>query len=64
MELQQIIERAREISLDLLPAKSKDVYLRTYRNFMTWKQAQNIDEHNFCEEVMIVYFQELSGVLI
>lgn len=34
---------AEEITSNLLPAKSKDIYLKAYENFMQWKKEEGIN---------------------
>lgn len=42
-----------------LPRRSKEKYLQTYQNFMTWKEGRKKD--SLVEDVFIEYFTELAG---
>ncbi|KAJ6649575.1 hypothetical protein Bhyg_04813, partial [Pseudolycoriella hygida] len=48
----EIIESTRKISLDLLPEKSRNLYLRAYENFEKWKAENNIGKNVFTEETI------------
>ena len=54
-------EEGRLIINKLLPAKSCVKYENTYNSFMKWKTEQNAK--SFEENVLIVYFEELSKKL-
>ena len=59
--LMRNFEKEAELVLnDLLPLKSKQLYLKTYEDFMEWKKANSAF---FDESVFLVYFQELSKKL-
>src|SRR5436190_9161851 len=45
----------------LLPAKSKGEYEQVYEWFMNWRGNNNVS--SFSENVLIVYFEELSTIL-
>ena len=53
-----ILETAKSVSLNLLPEKSKRQYAASYNQFKKWRQTKNF--RSFSEEVLIVYFNELS----
>lgn len=50
---------AQNISLNLLPPRSKAKYTKAYDKFMAWKTKKTSDPH-FSEPLLLVYFQELS----
>lgn len=53
------ITNAAEItSLNLLPEKSRKLYISVYKSFMDWRIAKNAN--SFSESVLLVYFSELS----
>lgn len=58
--LQNIIEKADDILLDSLPAKSKAKYVAVYEKFVEWRNDQNVTKNNMREEVMLVYLHKLS----
>ncbi|XP_063631753.1 uncharacterized protein LOC134802950 isoform X5 [Cydia splendana] len=41
-----------------LPEKSKERYITTYENFISWQKEKNIT--SFCEDVLLLYFEEIS----
>ena len=53
-----ILEAAKSVSLNLLPEKSKRQYTASYNQFKKWRQTKKTS--SFSEEVLIVYFNELS----
>lgn len=54
----EITEKARRAVSTLLPDKSKKIYERAYEKFMEWHSNKKIA--SFSEDVLIVYFEELS----
>lgn len=48
-------------AFDLLPEKSQLKYLRTYDNFMAWKDDEEIEKDCFTEAVMLEYFSHLKS---
>ena len=53
--------KANDILVNLLPDKSREKYLKTYANFMNWKQCANIASNNFSEITLVAYFGDLNG---
>lgn len=53
-------EDVEETSLDTLPEKSREKYVRTYDNFMVWKTDEKIDKDCFSKAVMLKYFNYLK----
>lgn len=49
-------ETTNAVALNLLPEKSRQIYLKQYENFMKWCNTHNVK--NFKEEVFLEYFQE------
>lgn len=58
---EHIINSAKEINLDSLPKKSKDLYIRMYNSFVKWKADNEIGQNVFSEDILIVYFSQLAG---
>lgn len=54
----EIREAADEISMDLLPQKSKEIYNRAYRNFQNFMLEKGIV--NISENVLLAYMAELA----
>lgn len=54
----EIQEAASVASLNLLPEKSRKLYMTTYDAFLNWRKEKNIN--SFSESVLLVYFTELS----
>lgn len=54
----EIREAAKIASLNLLPEKSKKLYLSAYTSFMAWRESKNIN--SFSESILLVYFSELA----
>ena len=53
----EVKECAREVSLNLLPAKSRVRYEKTYTEFKDWCRAKRV---NHCSEtVLLAYFSEI-----
>lgn len=52
--------KAKLLTENLLPQKSKDSYLKAYDDFIKWKNENN---GSFEENVLIIYFEELSKKL-
>lgn len=53
-----ILEAASNMTMNLLPAKSRSNYNKCYHEFMEWKMNKNAT--SFSENVLLAYFQELS----
>lgn len=51
-----ITEKAKEIVLDLLPAKSRQMYEKEYQIFLRWKEEKKIVVVD--EDVMLNYLHE------
>ncbi|XP_031355092.1 uncharacterized protein LOC116178061 isoform X3 [Photinus pyralis] len=49
------------MNLDLLPAKSRELYENNYLRFMNWRKSQNVD--TFSENILIKYLTELSATV-
>ncbi|XP_043275531.1 uncharacterized protein [Venturia canescens] len=54
----EILKKAKKISMDSLPAKSKREYIKEYNSFKAWRKTKRTS--SFDEAVFIVYFNELS----
>lgn len=53
-----ILSAAKDMTNNLLPAKSRKVYDRCYEEFIDWKTQKKAA--SFSENVVMAYFQELS----
>ena len=49
---------AREVYLNLLPPKSREIYEFAYRRFMNWCKEKSWQ--SYTEDVLVVYFWNLS----
>lgn len=56
---EHIRNEAEEITLDLIPEKSRMLYIKTYNEFKSWRR-QKVKTNSFDEDVLLVYFKELS----
>lgn len=54
-----ILSEAKTAQDETLPPKSRERYIATYENFITWKQERKTK--SFSENVLLAYFHELSG---
>lgn len=54
----EIKEQAKAVVNNLLPACSKERYLKAYNHFMNWRSAKNVK--SLSENVFLAYFDELS----
>lgn len=54
----EIREAAQQMSIDLLPDKSKKIYTMAYNTFKGWRRDKKTN--SFCEDVMLAYFADLS----
>lgn len=54
----ELVEAAKNISLNLLPEKSKRQYTAVYNEFKRWRTTKKTT--SFAEEIFLVYFDELS----
>lgn len=59
--MESIQVNAKVIVASLLPDKSKEKYLQVYSAFMQWKKDKQLEENNFLEETILVYFDYLHG---
>ena len=59
----EIALAARNISLELLPPKSKQRYVAQYNAFKAWRKTK-CDSNLFSEDLLLVYFDELSKNLL
>ena len=57
----EIVEAAKEVTLNLLPDKSKRLYVSTYNNFKSWRATKKTTL--FVEEVFLVYFKDISKTI-
>ena len=57
----EMLEKAKMISMDSLPKKSKLEYTKEYNLFKAWRKTQGTS--SFAEAVFIIYFNELSEKL-
>lgn len=53
-----IIECAKEVSLTLLPPKSREIYESVYERFLEWCKEKAV--HTYSEDVLMVYFSNLA----
>ena len=53
-----ILRKAKEITMNLLPSKSKKEYVKEYNAFKEWRKKQKTT--SFAEPLMQVYFESLS----
>lgn len=53
----EIVERAAQISGNLLPSLSKERYEHAYKQFMDWQMKNKVN--SFSENVLVTYFGEL-----
>ena len=58
---EDLIEKANNISLNLLPEKSRRQYTATYNQFKQWRKNQKTS--SFDEKIILVYLNELSEKL-
>ncbi|KAJ8669363.1 hypothetical protein QAD02_000622 [Eretmocerus hayati] len=56
-----VLEAAAEAIEIGLPTKSKEIYERTYENYVTWKRMKKISSTG--EKVLLAYFQHLGKSL-
>lgn len=56
---EHIKAQANEVVFASLPVKSKKLYTRAYNEFKKWR-SEKVKTNSFAEEVLMVYFQELS----
>ena len=54
----EILQEAKDASLNLLPEKSRKIYNNAYRQFMDWRNQKNVT--SLSENVFLAYFEELS----
>ena len=57
----EIVEAAEEVTLNLLPDKSKRLYVSTYNNFKSWRATKKTTL--FVEEVFLAYFKDISKTI-
>lgn len=55
----EILECAKEVSLNLLPKKSREIYEYMYQRFFDWCKEKNIQLYS--EDVLMVYFSNLAN---
>lgn len=51
---------ADEIKKGLLPVKSADRYAKSWEQYLAWKEKRSIPADDHSENVLLVYFSELS----
>ena len=56
--MNEILQEAKDASLNLLPEKSRKIYNNAYRQFMDWRNQKNVT--SLSENVFLAYFEELS----
>ncbi|KAJ4444868.1 hypothetical protein ANN_06665 [Periplaneta americana] len=54
----EISAKALDVTNNLLPQKSRNMYEKLYVQFMDWRKSKSIN--SFSEDVLLVYFEELS----
>ena len=54
----EIREAAKNITMNLLPDKSKQIYTAAYNALKKWCREKGTNSH--CEDVMLAYFDQLS----
>lgn len=54
----EIVDAAQRNILQVLPAKSKEKYMKVRDNFLNWRKQKSCN--SFSENVLFVYFEELS----
>lgn len=52
---------AKEITLDLLPRKSRELYEKKYEEFMKWRSEKRV--HKISENVLLAYFGQKAKVM-
>ena len=57
----EIVEAAKEVSINLLPDESKRLYVSTYNNFKSWRASKKTTL--FVEEVFLAYFKYISKTI-
>ncbi|KAJ8664477.1 hypothetical protein QAD02_006139 [Eretmocerus hayati] len=50
---------AREVELNAMPPKSRQLYTAAYNAFKKWRRSKGTN--SFCEDVLLTYFSELSN---
>lgn len=55
---EEIIDQANVATQGLLPAKSKEIYIKEYDNFMEWRNKNRVN--SFTERVMLAFFEDKS----
>lgn len=55
---QAIRDAAKQVSLNLLPEKSKRLYTAAYNTFKKWRRENG--SNSFCQDVLLAYFADLS----
>lgn len=55
----EVVETAKEVVLNLLPPKSREVYECAYNRFLRWCEEKNIKSYS--ENVLLAYFANLSS---
>lgn len=56
-----ILNAAKEVSIDLMPDKSKRLSVAAYNHFKTWRSSKKTSL--FVEEVFLAYFKEIAQKL-
>ena len=57
----EIMEIAKEVTLELLPQKSREVYECAYNRFIQWCTEMNVK--TYTESVLLAYFANLSATM-
>lgn len=53
-----IRQAAQNVTMDLLPQRSKILYTKAHNAFKTWRKEQH--SNSFCEDVLLAYFADLA----
>ena len=57
----EIVEAAKEETLNLLPDKSKRLYVLAYNNFKSWRSTKKTTL--FVEDAFLAYFKDISKTI-
>ena len=57
----EIVQAAKEVTLNLLPDKSKRLYVSAYDNFKSWRSIKKTTL--FVEDVFLAYFKDISKTI-
>jgi hypothetical protein len=54
----ELMENARMATLDMLPEKSKQIYMKIYQNFKDWQNGHGVKK--ITSNLLLAYFQQIS----